>query len=122
MVTSYQVLNGLDPEYIERLCGRFWGKVDRTGDCWEWQAASSPASDQDRDVMKLADTPHRTGVREENHSSGGRGGDIAATRRNRRGGSMTPETFYAISISGIILTATGLVWLTWDTLREERRP
>lgn len=37
---QYQVLNGLDPEYIRELESRFWAKVDQRGkdDCWNWTA------------------------------------------------------------------------------------
>lgn len=39
MFGNYQVLKGLDPEYIEKLRSRFWAKVAQRGadDCWEWQ-------------------------------------------------------------------------------------
>jgi hypothetical protein len=59
MIKSYQTLRGLDPQYIEQLRGRFWGKVDRTGDCWEWQAAVNSQGYGCISIMSKSQLAHR---------------------------------------------------------------
>lgn len=61
MIKSYQTLRGLDPEYIERLRGRFWAKVQRAGgdDCWEWTAAVASSGYGCIGIMGKSQSAHR---------------------------------------------------------------
>lgn len=34
----HELFESADDDYIERFKDRYWDKIDKSGDCWEWEA------------------------------------------------------------------------------------
>ena len=56
---NYQILDGLEDNYISELAGRLYSRIQANGECWEWQGALNSKGYGCIAIHKVSQLAHR---------------------------------------------------------------